>query len=253
MNVTGQLLQVFRVEKQLRGLQGRLRTAETFLNEQSRQLEAIDAKRASVQGQLRQLQALTSDADGESKRIDARIEHLREQMNITKTNKEYQALLVEVNTLKADKARVEEGALEHMQRIEDLKKQAGELEAQREERLKVRKVASEDRDKRAEEIRERVEELQSDRTRLAGALPKELLALLEELITKRGEDAMAPIEEQDRKRHEYTCGACMMSLPVETVSGLLGRGQVTRCVSCGCLLYIEEELRERMQTASSKR
>ena len=64
---------------------------------------------------------------------------------------------------------------------------------------------------------------------------------------------MAPIEEQDRKRHEMTCGSCMMSVPVETLSALLSGSRLIRCVSCGCILYMEKELAALMQPAASKR
>ena len=70
------------------------------------------------------------------------------------------------------------------------------------------------------------------------------------LVEVREEEAMAPIEIADRKRHEYHCGSCMMSLPVETMSALLSHGELTRCVSCGCILYLEESTRE---TMTSKR
>jgi len=66
------------------------------------------------------------------------------------------------------------------------------------------------------------------------------------LVETLDDEAMAPIEIQDRKRHEFTCGACMMSLPVETMSSLMASGEITRCVSCGCVLYLEESNREAM-------
>ena len=48
-----------------------------------------------------------------------------------------------------------------------------------------------------------------------------------------------------------------MAVPVETVSALI-RGTapnapLVRCVSCGCLLYIEKEVAERLQPGQSKR
>ena len=48
------------------------------------------------------------------------------------------------------------------------------------------------------------------------------------------EDAMASIEVLDKRRHEISCTACMMTLPVETLNSLL-TGSLTNCPSCGCL------------------
>ncbi len=253
MNVTEKLLRVFRVDQQLAGLTSRLQGAERFLAEQTRQMEQIEANLSALAGQVRQLSATAADHEGEMKRLDERMAHLREQMNNAKTNKEYKAFLTEVNTLKADRDVAEQAALEHLTKLDEVKKQVAALEAQREERAKVKRVAAEDRDRKADEIRGRVAELQAERDRLAAEVPKDAMALYRELVRQHGDDAMAPLEEQDRRRHEYSCGSCQISLPVEAVNALLRGGAPTRCVSCGCLLYIEKELAESLMAATSKR
>lgn len=253
MSVTEKLLRVFRVDQQLDGLQGRLRAAERFFEEQSRQVQQIDAKRDAINAQLRQLQASTANYEGEIARVDGRIEALREQMNAARTTKEYKAFLTEVNTLKAERSRSEEAALELMTKADELKAQLADLENQRGEREKLQKVAADDKAKRAEEIKDRLSELQAQRERLAAEVPPEAMNLYRELVRRMGDEAMAPVEEQDRRRHEYTCGSCMMAVPVETVSALMTGHALTRCVSCGCILFMGKEEAEALQPASSKR
>lgn len=253
MNATAQLLRVFLVDQQLRGLQSRLHSAEKFLGEQDRQLKELTARKAQLESQHKQLRAVIGEAESEMKSLDARMEQLREQMNNTKTNKEYKALLTEVNTYKADRDALETKTIEQMTRLDELKTQLDQVETQRVEREKLRTVAGGDRDSRAAEIRERVEELKAQRVELASKVPPEALRTLDRMVHERGEDAMAPLQEQDRRRHEYTCGACMMALPVETVAALLSSGKLTHCASCGCLLYIEKELAESIASSGSKR
>jgi predicted nucleic acid-binding Zn-ribbon protein len=253
MSVTEKLLRVFRVDQQLQGLQSRLRAAERFLEEQDRQLRELQAAAESVAAQLRQIQVLVADEEGEVARIDARIASLREQMNRAKTNKEYQAFLVEVNTLKIERDHAEQDALEQLTKSDELKKQLAELTAQVAEREKVRAVAVSDRDKRAQEISGRLNELKAERAKLVAEVPADALALYQELQRIRGDDAMAPVEEADRRRHEATCGSCMMSLPVETLSTLISGKSIVRCVSCGCILYIEKDVASAMQPAAGKR
>jgi uncharacterized protein len=251
MSVTEKLLRVFRVDQQLRGLQSRLRAAERFLDEQVRQLQQIDSRRDTLGVQLKQLQAAAADNEGEMKRLDARIETLREQMNNAKTNKEYKAFLTEVNTLKADRSQYETAALEQMTKIDELRKQIESLEADRGEREKVRGVAHDDKSKRADEIKDRLAELQSERDRLVQEVPPDALKAYDAMVKQRGDEAMAPIEELDRRRHEYTCSACQMALPMETLANLLrpsaSNAPLTRCTSCGSILYLEAEAAERAQ------
>jgi predicted nucleic acid-binding Zn-ribbon protein len=253
MSVTEKLLRVFRVDQQLMGLTGRLRAAERFLDEQVRQLRELQSSIATQQSQLKQVQAAVANEEGEVARIDARIATLREQMNKSKTNKEYQAFLVEVGTLKVTRDEAEQRALEQMTRADDLKAKLADLEARAAEREGVRTVASGDREKRAAEISGRVAELQAERAGLAPEIPGETMKLYEELQRVHGEDAMAPVEVADKRRHEATCGSCMMSVPVETVSTLMSGSRVVRCVSCGRILYIDKDTAAALAPASSKR
>lgn len=253
MNLTAQLLRVFLVDKQLTGLQSRLRSAEAFLGEQERLLAQFTAQKSDLELKIKQARAAAATAEGEIASIDARSATLREQMNNAKTNKEYKAFLTELNTYKVDRDKLETTALEHMGKVDELRKKIEELDAQVTERTKLRGVADEERGKRSAEIRDRVAELQSQRVDLAGQLPTETLKNYERLRRDRGDEAMAPLEEHDRKRLEYTCGSCMMALPVEIVSALLATGKITNCVSCGCILYLEQETAERVQTSGSKR
>jgi uncharacterized protein len=256
MSVTEKLLRVFRVDQQLRGLQSRLNAAEKFLGDQVKQLQQIDAKREAMHSQMRQMQAIVSDNEGEMKRLDARIETLREQMNTAKTNKEYKAFLTEVNTLKADRSQYETTALEQMTKLDELKKQLEQLDAQHGEREKVKGVAADDRTKKADEIKDRLAELEAERKRLVADVPADALRLYEMMLKQRGDDAMAPIEELDRRRHEYTCSACQMAVPVETLSALLrpssSNNPLTRCTSCGAILYLEATMAERLQGGGGK-
>lgn len=251
MDVTNRLLRVYQLDRQLAGLQSRLRTAERFLAEQTRQLETIDTKRTALNRQLKQLAASIGNLENDMASIDQRLEQFREQMNAARTNKEYKAFLTEVNTLKADKAKLEEEALGHMTRSDELKTQLGELETQRAERERMQGVAKGQRQERESEIADRLQELQRDREQAATEVPPEVLADYERLYQHREEDAMAPVEIADVKRHEYHCGACMMSLPMQTGVALLG-GQLTNCPNCQCILYLPAEAAEAI-TPSSKR
>ena len=240
MSVTLQLLKLFQVDKQLRGLRSRLDSAERFLAQQQAQLKDIDDKRASVELQLKQIRAAQANDEGEAARLDARIESLREQMNGMKTAKEYSAAVSELNNFKEQKTKAEESALESMSKIEQLESQLAEFQKQAEERGKLVAQAASDRAARDAEIKDRVEELRAQRAAMAEGIPNDAITLLEGLIKLRGDEAMCAVEILDRRNHEYSCSGCMMTLPVEIVNNMLA-GRLTRCVSCSCIVYTEEK------------
>src|SRR5689334_17197258 len=111
MTVTMQLLMLFRVDKQLRGLRSRLEAAERFLEQQQGLLREIDEKKKTVGAQLRQLRAAIANDEGEAALLDGKVNAVREQMNSLKTAKEYNAALTELNTFKEKKTKHEETAL----------------------------------------------------------------------------------------------------------------------------------------------
>ena len=252
MHVTRKLLRLFRVDQQIRGLQSRLRAAERFFEEQVRQLENLEMQRTSIRGQLRQLKASVANLEGESAQAEEHIEQLRERMTNSKTNKEYKATLTEVNTFKERKSSLDESAIEHLEKIESLEAELVELDAAFAEREKLKAVAEGDRVKRGEEIKDRLAELTAQRAELVAEVPTEALAIYEALLEERGEDAMAPLEIVDRRRHEYICGSTMMSVPMETAMSLMS-GKLTLSPNDGCILYLTEEAEESLTPTKSKR
>ena len=251
MSVTHKLLSVFRVDQQIQGLQTRLEGAERFLGEQTKQLALLGTERDSIDTQLRQLRASEANAEGESQRIATHIDELREKMNNATSNKEYKALLSEVNNLKEIRSTHDEQAIEFLEQIDKLNAKLSEIKANEDEREKVRGVAEEQRQQRSDEIAEKLAELKAQRETLVTDVPKDALAIYEELLEMRGEDAMAPLEIEDRKRHEYVCGSSMMSVPVEVAASLM-QGKLTLSPNDGCILYLTAEAEEELSGAFKK-
>jgi len=253
MTVTAKLLRVFLVDQQLRGLKARLQGAERYLADQTRLVGELEKKSAALATMLRQLEATAHNDEVEAEGMDERIAALRERMNTAKTSKEHSALLTEISTIKADKKQVEDRALDSMTKVEKLRVEAAAVQVELDERRKVKKVAEGDRAERSAEIRDRVAELDGQRKEAAGEVPKSAMASYEERRALGFEDVMAPVNEQDRRNMEYTCGSCYTVLPIENVSILLKRGDLTTCSSCDAILYMAAELREDITSAQEKK
>ncbi len=241
MTVTVKLLRLFRVDQQLRGLQTRLHAAERFLATQEKQLKETLARQEAIVAQMRKDKAAVAGDEGEAALIDTRIEKVRNQMNACKTGKEYQAFQNELNLLKARKAEFETHELEIMERMQGVEGQIAELARQRAEREKMVAQARADRDQQDAAIKDRVAELAAQRKALASEVPAPELRIFEELVRTREDEAMAKVELLNKRDHEYTCAACMMTLPVETLNKII-KGDFIRCSNCQCILFNEEEL-----------
>lgn len=252
MTETDRLLKVFRVDNSIDGLQGRLRAAERFLAEQERQLAAIDDQHKTTQAELRKTKASAANAEGEAKRLESHINELREKMNSAASNKEYQAYLAEIATFKTQQEEQESIALELLTRVETLTSELSELAKARDERQGVRTVALKQRDERNAEIAERLEELKSERETIIAEVPEHTLTHYLRVRGQLGDEAMAPVEVVDVKRHEFVCGNSMLAVPIETVSALLSHGRLTMDPQSGAILYLSDEARKAMEPAAKR-
>ena len=73
MGVTDKLHRVFVVDRQIRGLQSRLRAAERFLSEQDKQIGQLETNLESLRSQLRQVTASSSNSEAGAQSIRAYI------------------------------------------------------------------------------------------------------------------------------------------------------------------------------------
>ncbi len=244
MGLTEKLVTLFRVDAQVRGLRRRLETAQRHLDTQDRHLEQLRQQRAELDVRQRQLRATVSNLEIEAAAIDERLEKLRNELNGATTNKQYTAVLTELNTVKQSRSELDDQQLQQMERIEQNNELLAKLAAETAEREKVRTLAERELRERQGDVGARLSELEAERRTAASSVPAADLKLFNELAEAYDGEAMAEVQEIDRRRREYACGACHIHLPFQAISVLLCKGDVAvRCTACRRILYLQEETR----------
>lgn len=246
MGVNDSLKDLFLIDQQVRGLEGRLTSARNHVRAQQTKLDKFTAEHAKLQQQRKQLKATEANHETEISGFEQRIAKLREQMNSAKTNKEYSATLVEVNTIKADKSKIEEKALELLTQIEQVEAQIAEIEAKITEQTKIKEMADRDLAERQTEVGEQLDELKGQRAEAATHVPSDALVVFEKLADALDGEAMAPVIQEDPRLMEYICGGCYMQIPMERLNQLITQDDIVRCPSCSRILYLEQELKTSM-------
>jgi predicted nucleic acid-binding Zn-ribbon protein len=238
------LIHLYEVDRQVRSLRSRVDAARRFLAAQVGQIDGLRQQIDELQTRRRHQQATTANLEIEMSGLDGRIEKLRDQLNSAVTNKQYSALLLELNSLKTGRAELETRILDEMAAAEQMIQALAELEGQVVARDKVRQTAEAQLAERQSEVAERLSELEAEREQAAACVAPEHLAMFEHLSELHNGDAMARIEEIDRRDRDYACGECHMTVPFEQVAVLASGGQaLVRCTACGRLLYLQEETR----------
>ncbi|MAE60015.1 MAG: hypothetical protein CMJ49_01515 [Planctomycetaceae bacterium] len=248
MSLIGSLYKLYLVDQQLRALTARLEGSTRHLDVQSRHAEQATQQHKEMSDELRHLQSQAALLENDVAAAELRVDHLREQMNSVRTNKEYSALLLEVNTLKADKSKIEDQAIDHLSRAEELKKEIEAVETHLAEIQRVKALAEKDLTERRAEVSDRLNELESERTQAAAQITPQALALFDRLADNFDGEAMAPVAQDDPRRMEFTCGGCFLAIPTEKINQLFRDSDLVTCTSCGRILYLEEDHRASLGT-----
>jgi len=246
MGVQESLKDLFLIDQQVRGLESRLTSAQNHVRAQQAKLDQLTQEQTDLSTQLKQIQATEANLETEAAGMDERIAKLREQMNAAQSNKEYSAMLVEVNTVKADKSKVEEQALELMAQLEDLKSKVTDVEARIVEQQKIKQMADKDLEARRGEVGEQLDQLKQKRQTAAEAVPSDALTVFDKLADSLDGEAMAPVIQDDPRLMEYICGGCYMQIPMERLNQLITQDDVIRCPSCTRILFLEQDTKASM-------
>jgi hypothetical protein len=148
-----------------------------------------------------------------------------------KTNKEYSAVLAEIEDIKQEKARLEEEILVLMESQERLAQDIKEAEA----RFKAREAAGRSEEATLEEKLRAVEAdlaaVRRERSQLAAQLPQTLLADYDKLLKNRGGLAVVQVAKPN------LCGGCRVTITPQRLQELRQQSNILRCESCGRYLY----------------
>ena len=247
MSLAQNLYELYLVDKQLRGMHRRLSSSEKRLQSQTARLDQMSCQRDELAAQINVAKARSSDLEGQSQSTEQRCGELREKMNAVTNNKEYSALLIEVDTLKLEIGKFDEAALEELARVDMLEAQQVEIAEKVTDQQKLVDVADKELASRKSEIGDQVERLTLEHATAAEKSPAEALAIFNRLAEGEDGEPLAEVTEEDRRNMAYTCGGCYMNLPVEHVNTLLVRpDEVVCCTTCSRILYLEQSFRASM-------
>ncbi len=224
--------------------------ARQKLDSATRSVRIQETKLAQLTGEFNDAhkKAVETEAKGrelelECKSRDERVEVLRSRQANATNPKEYQALIVEINTQKLDKSKIEEQALVLMEQVESQKKAAAELKTRVEtESAKLDQMRAEI-DTKVKEITAEVEAAKGPRDEIGRTVPAHALVIYARMADRFEGEAMAAIEKPDPRDIEYLCTGCNTYLVPDIYNKLMSpRDEIVTCPSCQRVLYVPDDL-----------
>ena len=229
-----------KIEQDIAHVRSRIRVRTNAVNVQTRKIEQLEQDRDSQSSQSLERRKLADSLELDLKQSDQQVVSFRAGLNAARSNKEYAAILTQINTLKADSASIEDRTLNVIQEIESLKNQADALGVQIDEENKRLDEINAQCEKELTKLNGMLEGLNAKRAEAATDIPTATLSTFERISGNYEGEAMAQIEIHGRKEpYSYICGGCFMTMNPEHANILSLRDEIRTCNNCGRILYID--------------
>ena len=188
---------------------------------------------AELEKNLLDLQKQRKDKELELASKEEAAKKLQGQLYALKTNKEYQAMLQQIQDAKADASIIEDKILQLFDQVDKLK-----LETER-EKQKIKeeeKVFLEEKKKveiRVKEIEGRLAQLDALRKQAIPEIALKILSQYERILKSR--DGLAIVTAKNN-----SCQGCNMFVPPQVINLIKMYEHLITCEMCNRILYIEE-------------
>jgi len=184
----------------------------------------------------------TSEAEVDDAR--QKLQRYQQQINEVSTQREYGALLQEIDTVKRQISDGEERAIQALERADRL---GEDLTAKRDGFRELDERYSTELAKweaQKPEVAAEVAELERRVEGLRAEIPKSVLTQFDRLLERSGGAALAPIRRVDRTAGKgvvmWHCGVCNYRVRPQVVVEIRNSGRLIHCDSCKRILYLEE-------------
>ncbi len=224
----------------LQGLDSRIAGLERKLEAIPVRIQGIrhvdEQARSALEAQRSQLTGVRKDRRSREKDLEQNVSEKAKRdakLYEVKTNKEYSAVLAEIETLKVEKGRIEEEILGLMDGEERLVREIAEAEkrlVRQTEEFKAQEAAATE-EQRALDADLAV--VRAERDSLARDVPRDLLTQYNRLLKGRGGLAVAVVGSNG------ICAGCRLSLTPQRFNELRQSSQILTCEGCGRILFYQ--------------
>jgi len=227
------------IENRLLTVREQIESRRKTVHARQRRIAKLEHEIADIRNTIQQTQASADRFELDRKSRDEHLAKLREALNRTKSNKEYAAILTQLNTEKVDILKIEDSVLAALAKVDEEKKKTAAtqitLDKEKAQLAEVTQASTEAETRLAAQLKD----LDDQRAQAASQVAPSVLAIFERACERHDGEAMARLEQVHPKRAEFVCGGCSMSIPLEIINALQSRDDVQQCQSCSRILYLD--------------
>lgn len=204
------------------------------------QIKAIDNAFEQKKAHLAELEKLLLEYQKQRKEKELELatkeeagKKLQSQLFSLKTNKEYAAMLQQIQDAKADASLIEDKILALFEQADKAKNEVEAEKARLKEEEKVFTAEKKKLEDRVKEIDDRLAQLEAQRKQVIPEVDHKILAQYERILSNR--DGLAIVLVSDN-----ACKGCNMSVPPQVINLIRMYERIITCEVCNRMLYVQE-------------
>lgn len=231
-------LEIHEGEQGLARIPGQLKAAQSGMEEKTKKQEAAKLEIQNLQNDRKQLELdVQSETDHMAK--------AKMKLPAIKTNKEYSAILTEIDTIKEKISSFEDRELEIMEVLEEKEKILPGLESEFKEEEKKYQEYKAKKETEAVRVKKELEDFKAQRQEVVRSLDPAWVRSYDRVAKSRGGLAVV-------KMKEGVCQGCFQGVRPQMIIDIKTSEKVHQCPECSRFLYWEEEVTPENETAMPK-
>ena len=201
-----------------------------MINNLKKEIAELQLKYETTESDLSDAKVRQGQLELDIKVHEEDLQKYQKQMMSIKTNKEYDALVGEIDTIKKSISEKETALLEMIELITTLEKNIEEFQ----EKLKSTKDNNSKQlailQEKIDTIGDKVSSKQTERKSITTAIPRQIYAVYDRV--RKGKGGYAVVAVKNR-----ACGACFKALTPKKIQDIKRATQILTCDNCGRLLF----------------
>ena len=225
---------------ELQGIDTKLRDLNDLLGDLPSKVEELDQQEETIKNslveqkdRLKELEVEMHKRDVCIAQINDKINKFKDQLFLVTNNKQYDALMLEIDHLKEQRATNETESISFLEEKETLTESVESMESELGELSKNLRVRREKLETAISQSAEEKTSLEQQRTEQVNGIDLNIVSVYDRVMKAR--DGLAVVHLSDS-----ACGGCGAHIPAQTITEVRAKIVMHRCDVCGRFLYNQE-------------
>ena len=219
-------ISIFQLNQEKQDIPNQFKNLESNFEEKKNKFLSLGEKKKLIELKRKEKELEIASKEGNIKKFQIQLFSL-------KTNKEYQAMVKEIEGLKAEVSIIEEKVINLLDEIENLEK---DIEKEKEDLKEEEKKYLEEKKKieeRLNQINQNLENLEFKRRQKTPEIENKILSLYERILKNRDYLAIIPVINN-------ACKGCNITVTPQVINEIKMNDKIVTCEVCNRILYLEE-------------